>query len=201
VLLVAKLGPGTPLDKERVELKALIAGVVELYQPVAEDAGMRLVLAPPPVPDPLYVDANPQLLGQAFANLIDNAIKYAGTPTTATASEITIELSGNDQSISVVVGDRGPGIARADRKRVLERYVRLEKSRSQPGTGLGLSLVAAVARAHGARLTLGENYPGLRVIFNMKLVPPLPVTPSWYDIPLGGKAYDEDIEDIAVFTR
>jgi signal transduction histidine kinase len=106
----------------------------------------------------LVVLAERQLLGQALANLVDNAIKYAGGE-----GEISIEARRRGDRIVVAVGDHGPGIPESEREHVLERLVRLDNARSVPGTGLGLSFVAAVARLHGCALELRDNAPGLRV--------------------------------------
>jgi signal transduction histidine kinase len=103
------------------------------------------------------VEGNRSLVSQALANLIDNAIKY-----TPAGGHIWVSAAETPAGIEMTVADNGPGIPEADRARVLERFVRLEKSRNSPGTGLGLSLVAAVARMHEARLTLGDNNPGLK---------------------------------------
>ena len=81
--------------------------------------------------------------------------------------EITVSLAMREEGIEIGVGDRGPGIAVADRERVLRRFVRLEKSRTEPGTGLGLSLVQAVARLHGGSVRLEDNEPGLRVVLTL----------------------------------
>jgi signal transduction histidine kinase len=108
------------------------------------------------------VSGNGNLLSQALANLVDNAIKY-----TPSGGRVTISAQKNGHGAVVSVADTGPGISSDDRPRVLERFVRLEASRHSPGSGLGLSLVAAVARLHHARLELCDNHPGLRadVIF------------------------------------
>jgi signal transduction histidine kinase len=116
---------------------------------------------------PIYIRADRQLLGQAIANLIDNAIKY-GTNGAAehhgAKPEVDVSAKANGAMAEIVVTDRGPGVPASDRERVLDRFVRLEVSRSEPGSGLGLSLVAAVARLHGGSLRLEDNEPGLRVI-------------------------------------
>jgi signal transduction histidine kinase len=106
------------------------------------------------------------LISQALANLIDNAIKY-GAPAQAGKGEITLSLTVAADAVHLAVADRGPGIPAADRARVRERFVRLDQSRSRPGTGLGLSLVAAVARLHGGELLIEDNGPGLRVILSL----------------------------------
>jgi signal transduction histidine kinase len=116
---------------------------------------------------PLMVRADRQLLGQAIANLIDNAIKY-GTAEVANGAgakpEVEVRVAAKGPIAEIVVTDRGPGVPASDRERVLGRFVRLEASRSEPGSGLGLSLVAAVARLHGGSLRLEDNEPGLRVV-------------------------------------
>jgi signal transduction histidine kinase len=133
--------------------------VSELYEPLAEEKGLKLLVnATPPIP----AHANRELVGQAVANLLDNAIKY-GEPSGAGAGDVTVEAKTDGGRVLFIVSDRGPGIPEADRARVLERFVRLEASRSKPGAGLGLSLAAAVARLHGGELLLEDNAPGLRV--------------------------------------
>lgn len=167
LLLIARLeASGSGETASAIDLGRLIASVADLYAPVAEEAGLRLEVE---AGDGPVVMANRQLLGQAIANLIDNAIKYA-PPEPAAASDlpavfspIRITLTWLDGDIAVTVADRGPGIAAADRERALRRFVRLDASRSRPGTGLGLSLVAAVARMHGGRVMLDDNAPGLKV--------------------------------------
>ena len=94
--------------------------------------------------------------------MIDNAIKY-GRPAADWANRCD-RLVADTREIRIAVADRGPGIPAADRDRVLKRFVRLEASRTRPGTGLGLSLVAAVARLHGGRILLEDNAPGLRIV-------------------------------------
>jgi len=112
------------------------------------------------------VRGNRELVSQALANLVDNAIKYAGPDgkLNGEPAEITVKAGGEGERIMLTVEDRGPGIPEADRGRVVERFVRLEKSRSEPGSGLGLSLASAVARLHGGELKLEDNDPGLRSI-------------------------------------
>jgi signal transduction histidine kinase len=129
---------------------------------VAEERGMGLAV---------NVEAGPQLIGnrqlvvQAVANLIENAIKYSGKPGNAgSGAAISIDQHDSADAIEIAVADNGPGIAPEDRERVLKRFVRLEKSRTEPGTGLGLSLVQAVARLHGGSVRLEDNRPGLRVV-------------------------------------
>lgn len=170
LLLIARLEPGdTATPTEAIDLAALAADVGELYEPVAEEAGLTLRIDCPATP--LTITANRQLLGQAVANLVDNAIKYSsGTATSRTDRTVVLSTSAEGSTVRLSVADRGPGIAPEDRERALKRFIRLEKSRSLPGTGLGLSLVAAVARMHHATLELGDNAPGLRVTLSFPRV-------------------------------
>ena len=148
---------------EAVDLSAIAADVTDLYGPIAEDSGKSLHLT---APDGATTRGNRHLLAQALANLVDNAIKYA-PPLTEIEVVVTPRADGE---ITLSVRDSGPGIPEADRERALERFVRLEKSRHAPGNGLGLSLVAAVARLHSARLTLGDAQPGLVVTLAMPAI-------------------------------
>jgi signal transduction histidine kinase len=113
-------------------------------------------------------------VSQALANLIDNAIKYAVPVGGAeTPAEIVVSAADTGERILLTVADRGPGIPEADRARVVERFVRLEQSRSQPGSGLGLSLAAAVARLHGGELMLADNEPGLKTVIALPRAGPV----------------------------
>jgi signal transduction histidine kinase len=121
--------------------------------------------------------ANRELVSQAVANLVDNAIKYSPdgrgrTGNGAGAAPIRIVLKRVADAIEIAVADRGPGVAPEDRQRALQRFVRLEKSRSRPGSGLGLSLVAAVARLHGGSIRLEDNAPGLRAVLQLPVAGP-----------------------------
>ena len=113
---------------------------------------------------------NRELVSQALANLVDNAIKYAAPDPgkiNGAQPEILVKATGEGDRILLTVADAGPGIPAADRSRAVERFVRLEQSRSQPGSGLGLSLAQAVARLHGGELKLEDNHPGLRSIISL----------------------------------
>jgi signal transduction histidine kinase len=162
LLLIARLEARSIADSfEPFDLGSLVADVGELYEAVAEDAGVAFKLA---APTRIMVRGNRQLIGQALANLIDNAMKY-GVPTQdGRAPEITMALTASAAVIELSVADRGPGIPAGDRDRALRRFVRLDQSRTKPGTGLGLSLVAAVARLHGGTMRLEDNAPGLRIV-------------------------------------
>jgi signal transduction histidine kinase len=137
---------------EPVDLSEVGRDLAELYSPLAEEKGLTFASACPPG---LVLQGNRHLLAQALANLLDNAIKY-----TPAGGRVT--LSAQPGPV-ITVADTGPGIPEAERERVLERFVRLDGDRSTPGNGLGLSLVSAVAKLHGAVLRLEDNHPGLRV--------------------------------------
>ena len=159
LLLIARLEAGPLQDSlETFNIGRFVEDVADLYTPAAEEQGYGLAIEASP---DIVVKANRQLIGQAVANLIDNAIKYArgGEP----GSSITVRVRREVGGVAISVGDHGPGIEPADRERVLKRFVRLEASRTKPGTGLGLSLVAAVARLHHGVVRLEDNEPGLRV--------------------------------------
>ena len=141
-----------------LDLAALAGDTAELYEPVAEEKGQTLTFKPAPDGQPLTILGDRHLVSQAAANLVDNAIKY-----TPEGGRVSVAVGRGDDGIRLTVGDSGPGIPEKFRGSVLDRFVRLEQSRHTAGTGLGLSLVAAVADLHGARLMLGDNGPGLRV--------------------------------------
>jgi signal transduction histidine kinase len=165
LLMIARAESGQARD-DMVDFDAaeIVHDVGELYEPVADEKGIALrVEADTAAP----VKGNRELVSQALANLIDNAIKYAGPSDHAAGgapAEIVVKAVNEGDRVLLSVADNGPGIPEADRTRVLERFVRLEQSRSEPGSGLGLSLAAAVARLHGGELTLGDNQPGLKSI-------------------------------------
>jgi signal transduction histidine kinase len=138
--------------------------VSELYEPLAEDKGLTLEVD---AKQHAAVNGNRELVSQALANLVDNAIKYAAPmqKTQGINGEqggIKVTADAEADRIVLTVSDHGPGIPSDDRSRVVDRFVRLERSRSLPGSGLGLSLVSAVARLHGGELKLEDNAPGLR---------------------------------------
>lgn len=166
LLLVARLEAGAMEENaERFDVGRAVRDVAELYEPVAEERGMGLTVN---VQSGVQLTGNQQLVVQAVANLIENAIKYSGRPSNArSGAAISIDLTELPNAIEIAVADNGPGIAPEDRGRVLQRFVRLEKSRTEPGTGLGLSLVQAVARLHGGAVRLEDNEPGLRVVLTL----------------------------------
>lgn len=165
LLLVARLEAGALEENaEPFDIGRAVRDVAELYEPVAEERGMRLDVNVGAGPQ---FTGNRQLIVQAVVNLIENAIKYSVKPGAQASTSIGIDLKELPGSIEISVADNGPGIAPEDRERVLKRFVRLEKSRTEPGTGLGLSLVQAVARLHGGAVRLEDNRPGLRVVLTL----------------------------------
>jgi signal transduction histidine kinase len=160
LLLIARLEAGAfDASKEQFDIGTLVRDAAELYEPVAEEAGVALTAS---IADGPSIVANRQLVSQAVINLIENALKY-GRNGSADGS-IAVAVANGGVNVEISVADHGPGIALADRERVLKRFVRLEESRTPPGTGLGLSLVAAVARLHNGHVLLEDNGPGLRAI-------------------------------------
>jgi signal transduction histidine kinase len=154
LLMIARAEAGQLRDgMTNLNASEIVSEIVELYEPVAEDQGLTIKTA---IAAPLPLYGSRELIGQAVANLIDNALKYG-----AGSTEISVRASRNDVNIVIEIADRGAGISEGDRARVTERFVRLEASRSQPGSGLGLSLVAAIARLHRGSLELADNHPGL----------------------------------------
>ena len=168
LLMIARAESGQARDgMAEVDAAEIARGVGELYEPLADDKGIQLkVEAPAAAP----VHGNRELISQALANLVDNAIKYGasdGAGVNGAEPEIVVKAVGEGERILLTVADGGRGIPEADRSRAVERFVRLEQSRSQPGSGLGLSLAAAVARLHGGELKLEDNQPGLRTVISL----------------------------------
>ena len=162
LLMIARAESGQARDNmTEFDAAEIARDVTELYEPLAEEKGLALTVE---APDAAPVRGNRELVGQALANLVDNAIKYAEPNGKANGepAEIIVRAGNDGERIMLSVADRGPGIPEADRGRVVERFVRLEQSRSKPGSGLGLSLASAVARLHGGELKLEDNHPGLR---------------------------------------
>ena len=159
LLLIARAESGQARgDMTDFDAAEVANGLQELYEPLAEDAGLTLTVQA----EPVTLHGNRELVSQALANLLENAIKY-GKPSgpKQDGGDIRIECRGTHDTVDLTVADRGPGIPEADRERAVERFVRLEASRTQPGSGLGLSLASAVATLHGGELRLSDNNPGL----------------------------------------
>jgi signal transduction histidine kinase len=154
LLSIAELESGARCDQsERVNLSEIARSAAELYDPVAEERGFVLLVKTEPG---VTIRGDRHLLSQALANLLDNALKYAG------GGEIELRVFSSDGRAVLDVADHGPGVPGADRESVFDRFVRLEPSRTTPGNGLGLSLVRAIVRRHDGIVTLQDNRPGLR---------------------------------------
>jgi len=179
LLMIARTESGQGRE-EMTEFDAaeIARDVGELYEPLADENGLSLKIE---APAPARLTGNRDLVSQALANLVDNAIKYAkyAPPDAhgAANGEIVVAARGEGDGIELAVSDHGPGIPLGDRGRVVERFVRLEKSRSEPGSGLGLSLAAAVAHLHGGELTFEDNAPGLRAVITLPRSGPQPAPP------------------------
>ena len=148
-----------------VDLKPIVRDVCELYQAAAEERNVTLEAA---AATSVEVYGDRELLAQVLTNLVDNAVKY-----TPTGGRVRIELERTGDTARLRVADSGPGISAMDRTRVLQRFTRLDRARSQPGNGLGLALVNAVTLQHHGRLTLGDNAPGLVVTVELPALAPV----------------------------
>ena len=151
---------------EPVDLSAVMERIRLAYETTAEDGGKTLDAKIAPN---VLVYGDPQLLTQLFANLVENALRHAGEK-----AHISMSLAQVGEAVGAVVADDGPGVPPNERSRVLGRFYRLDASRSTPGSGLGLALVAAIADLHHARLTLSDNGPGLAVEVRLPGAPQQP---------------------------
>ena len=163
-----------------VDAGSMAGDVADLYDPAAQAKGITLKAEVDE--HPLTIQGDRQLLAQALVNLIDNAIKF-----TPADGAVTLQVKGTGNYVEIVVADSGPGIPAADRDTAIQRFVRLDNAKGVPGSGLGLSLVAAVARLHDGELSLEDNHPGLRAILKLARVTSSP--------PLTGKAAAEASEE------
>ena len=193
LLMIARAEAGTDrAGMSEFDVGQAAKGIAELYEPVAEEAGVALRVDVEPG---LRCMGNRELIGQSIANLLDNALKYGAPaalqPVAAPAAllpasaeeqhdvpdapspraEAVLSVRRVGADVEIAVADHGSGIASTDRSRVLGRFVRLEGGRSRPGSGLGLSMTAAVARLHGGTLRLEDNAPGLRVVLTLPARP------------------------------
>jgi signal transduction histidine kinase len=150
VLRLSRVQAGATGSFRRTDLRGIIDELAELYQPVCEEKQLSFQYEPQ---ENLFVLADSHLIAQALSNLLDNAVKY--TPTGGAIQMLARHAGNGDVEVAVI--DSGPGIPPQDRERVIERFVRLEQSRSEPGSGLGLSLASAVAEAHSGQLVLGDG--------------------------------------------
>ena len=177
LLLIARAEAGADgAPMVALDVGEAVASVAELYEPLAEERGAELKVD---AARGLTILGNRELIGQALANLIDNAVKYgaAGGPPAGEAAqtakpEIVVTARRDGDLVTIEVADRGPGIPADDRARAVQRFVRLEGARSRPGSGLGLSLASAVMRMHGGAVRLEDNAPGLRVAVSLPALLP-----------------------------
>jgi hypothetical protein len=167
LLMIARAESGqSPDAMSEFDAAEVARGIGELYEPLADEKGIALKVEARAA---AMLRGNRELVSQALANLVDNAIKYTA-PTIVNGAQPKILVkaaAGEGDRILLTVSDAGPGIPEADRGRAVERFVRLEQSRSLPGSGLGLSLAQAIAHLHGGELKLEDNKPGLRSIISL----------------------------------
>ncbi|MCV9938653.1 ATP-binding protein [Boseaceae bacterium BT-24-1] len=169
LLMIARLETRQITDSMApLDLAEIVDGLSELYEPLAEEAGLTLSASVEPG---LSLTGNRELIGQALANLIDNALKY-GKPEGDAPPTVVVTARRMGETIELGVADHGAGIPEADRGRVLERFVRLDQSRTKPGFGLGLALASAVTHLHGGAIRLSDNAPGLDVVMSLPVAPP-----------------------------
>jgi signal transduction histidine kinase len=166
LLSIAEAESGARRDRSQpLDLSEVVQAAAELYEPAAEEKGFALRFRGA---QGIVVRADRNLLSQAVANLIDNALKYGANGNGS--REISLSVHREHDTAVLEVCDRGPGIPADDREAVFDRFVRLEPSRSTPGNGLGLSLVRAVAHLHDGTVILGDYAPGLRVRLELPAV-------------------------------
>lgn len=167
LLTLSSIESGTVASRATLlDCAALLESVGEIYRPVIEDAGGALHISLPPAGEPLTVPGNAHLLTQALSNLVENAIVHAdGSP------DIMLAVERRNGRMAFVAADRGPGIPESERDKVVRRFYRMDRSRSRPGSGIGLAMCAAVAHWHGGELMLADNAPGLRVTLELPAGP------------------------------
>ncbi|MBW8639485.1 HAMP domain-containing histidine kinase [Hoeflea sp. WL0058] len=164
LLMISRVEAGSSAAEiGRLDLSQIARDVAELYEPVAEEAGVALTVE---IEDGVEIEGNRELIGQGLSNLVDNAIKYSAVR--KPDARVAISLETAEDAVVVTVADNGSGIPEEDRAEVVKRFVRLDKSRNLAGNGLGLSLVEAIMSLHRGRLEFGaadpddEQWPGLR---------------------------------------
>ncbi len=163
LLLIARAEAGQArAGFSEVDVAEVAREVAELYEPLVEEQGGRFTLD---VPARVRITGDRQLIAQALVNLLDNALKYGRHP--ERHPEIAVSVRALPERVELVVADNGPGVPEDMREKVKERFVRMDKARSKPGSGLGLSLVASIARLHGGELVLEDNQPGLRAVLRL----------------------------------
>jgi signal transduction histidine kinase len=163
LLRISQIEAGTRVAAFSVlSLSGLLNRVYEMYRPVAEDHGHTLELA---IRQPVNVLGDPELLTQLFVNLVENALRH-----TPSGTQIRIALDVSPEAAIASICDSGPGIDISEREKVFRRFYRVTTSRTSPGNGLGLALVAAIARLHQAPVELADNMPGLCVSVSLPVV-------------------------------
>ncbi len=164
LLRISQIEGGSRKSKfTKTDLAEICSKVTEIYEPVAEDNNHHLK-TDIQQDTPFVIQGDVDLLTQMVANLLENAITHCTDP-----SQIDLKLSRNSRWVCLSVCDNGPGIPKSEREKVLERLYRLEKSRTTPGNGLGLSLIKAVADLHDFKIELEDNQPGLKVTLSLSL--------------------------------
>ena len=171
LLTIARAESGSGPKMEDFDVAQVARDVSELYEVVAEE---RDVAFSSDIDPALVVRGNRELIAQALSNLLDNGLKYGVPPAAGATASLRLVARRRGTRAYIAIEDRGPGVPVADRGRVLERFVRLEASRTMPGSGLGLSLVAAIVRLHNGSVLLEDNAPGLRVVIDLPLAAGLP---------------------------
>lgn len=157
LLRIAQIEAGTRrVGFSEVDLADILRFLVEVYEVVAEEAGQLLVST---IAEPALVQGDRDLLLQMFSNVLENALRH-----TPRGTRIDLCLTAGPSGFAVSIADNGPGIPTEFHDKVFQRFYRLDGSRSTPGNGLGLSLVAAIASLHGLRIRLADNQPGLKII-------------------------------------
>jgi signal transduction histidine kinase len=165
LLRLAEIDSGARLSGFRdVQLNVVAADVADLYGPVAEAKGSELVFA---APEPVIVRGDPDLLAQAIGNLVDNAVKFSPS-----GAKVMLELASTGGDAVIRVADAGPGITNNEKSQVVQRFYRGDAGRGKAGVGLGLSMVAAIARLHAGRLDFADGNPGLIAILTVPALMP-----------------------------
>lgn len=163
LLQIAEAESGVRTESfERVDLTRLMQDMVELYDAAAEEARVRLRVIEQ---GPVWTQGDHDLLANAIASVLDNAIKYAGP-----GSHVELRAQSEPDGVSLIVQDDGPGVPLQELPRLTERFYRMDRARRQPGNGLGLAIVSAIATLHGGKLELANAEPGLRVSIRLPAV-------------------------------
>ena len=169
LMRIARLEDGSDeYELENIKVEEIIEEIAEFYEPIIEDNEFKFTLANV---ESVEITGSRELLSQAIINLLDNALKYGQSDDNATGS-ITVSLTKTKTHAEISVADSGAGIPEQDRIRVVDRFVRLEKSRTRTGSGLGLSLVHAIMKLHQGELLLEDNSPGLKITLKIPIFKP-----------------------------